>query len=312
MPALIVSAEGLCLRTYNDIFCFVSMLKYVVKELGSIFCYNFVIFSFFLYCSDLMGQQPMMIPPPMPGGAMPSYGRGGPTPYGGPVVPPSHMVGGARVGGVDVGFNGYDEIGRGGGGRGFAGGGGFADRGRGGGGRGFGGRGFGGDGRGRGFSGRGFDLGRGGGRSGASACYGGGPGGGRGWRGGRPGGDDLDNIALPKPDFRGLIPFKKDFYVESPSVRAMTEQEILIYRARREITVEGRDVPKPIRMFQEANFPGISLCFFFFIVTYDFSCKNACGCGPKGSTILYGLDNISSLVQLHCPFRMLTCSCSSS
>ncbi|KAL8457942.1 hypothetical protein ACS0TY_035704 [Phlomoides rotata] len=35
----------------------------------------------------------------------------------------------------------------------------------------------------------------------------------------------------------------------------MTEQEVMMYRARREITVEGHDVPKPIRMFHEANFP---------------------------------------------------------
>ncbi|KAI3454437.1 hypothetical protein Pfo_011100 [Paulownia fortunei] len=218
--------------------------------------------------SDLMGQPPMMIPPPIPGGAAPSYGRGGPTPYGGTQVAPPHMVGVARVAGGSVGFSGYHEIERGAG-RGFEAGrgSGFTDRGRGGG-RGFGGRGLSnsgigdrrGDGRGREagrggrVSGRGFDLGRGGGRSGAS-----GRAGGSGVRGGRPRGDDLDNIALPKPDFRGLIAFKKDFYVESPSVRAMTEQEVMMYRARREITVEGHDVPKPIRMFQEANFPDYCL-----------------------------------------------------
>lgn len=33
----------------------------------------------------------------------------------------------------------------------------------------------------------------------------------------------------------------------------------MLYRARREITVEGYDVPKPIRHFQEANFPGYCL-----------------------------------------------------
>ncbi|KAL7098418.1 hypothetical protein ACP275_09G016900 [Erythranthe tilingii] len=189
--------------------------------------------------SDLMGHPSMMIP--SGGGGVPSYGRGGPTPYGGPVVAPPHMVGGEWFGGGGgggVGFNGYDEIGHGAG-RGFVAGhgGGFADQGRGSG----------------GFSGRGYDLGRGGGRSGG---FGGGRGGGCGGRGGR---DDLDNITLTKPDFRGLIPFKKDFYVESPSVRAMTEQEVLMYRAHREITVEGQDVPKPIRMFQEANFPDYCL-----------------------------------------------------
>lgn len=198
----------------------------------------------------------MMIPPPMPGGAAPIYGRGGPN-NGGPPVAPHHMVGGARNGYHDMEHGVGRGFGEGRGGR-------FSDRGGGGGGGGFGGGGFSnsgfgdrrGGGRGRevGRSGRGFDLGRGGGR-------GGGYGGGRGGRGSRPRGDDLDNISLPKQDFSGLIAFKKDFYVESPSVRAMTEQEVMMYRARREITVEGHDVPKPIRMFHEANFPGISLIY---------------------------------------------------
>lgn len=178
----------------------------------------------------------MMIPPPVPGGAPPSYGRIGPQ------VPPPYVVGGARSGyqmehGVGRGFgaghsNGFVERGGGGGwygGRGHSNNG-VGDRG---------------GGRGGHFSGRGFDHSRGGGFSG-----------GRGGRGSRSKGDDLDNISLPKPDFSGLIPFKKDFYVESPSVRAMTEQEVMMYRARREITVEGHDIPKPIRVFEEASFPG--------------------------------------------------------
>ncbi|KAL2936260.1 DEAD-box ATP-dependent RNA helicase 30 [Bienertia sinuspersici] len=56
-----------------------------------------------------------------------------------------------------------------------------------------------------------------------------------------------------------MIPFKKDFYLESPSVRAMSEQEVAVYRARRDITVEGHDVPRPIRLFPEAGFPGYCL-----------------------------------------------------
>jgi len=106
-----------------------------------------------------------------------------------------------------------------------------------------------------GAGGRGYDLGRGGGRFGTSRDGGG--------RGGRHGGGgsrgDLDNIALPKQDFGNLVHFEKNFYVETPSVRAMSEHEAVVYRGRREITVEGHDVPKPIRMFQEANFPGNSM-----------------------------------------------------
>jgi ATP-dependent RNA helicase DDX5/DBP2 len=93
----------------------------------------------------------------------------------------------------------------------------------------------------------------------------GGRGGGSGGRGGRGSGagrggksrDDLDNIVLPRQDFKNLVPFEKNFYVEGPEVQAMSEQEVFTYRARREITVEGRDVPKPVRFFHEANFPGI-------------------------------------------------------
>ncbi|PNT73434.1 DEAD-box ATP-dependent RNA helicase 30 [Brachypodium distachyon] len=86
--------------------------------------------------------------------------------------------------------------------------------------------------------------------------FGGGPGGFRGGgRGGSNGRDGLDSLSLPKPDFRDLIPFEKSFYVECPAVQAMSDMEVAQYRQLRDITVEGREVPKPIRYFQEANFP---------------------------------------------------------
>lgn len=129
-------------------------------------------------------------------------------------------------------------------------------------------------GRGGGFGGRGgdrkYDTGRysggGGGRGrGGGSFRGGGRGGRGGGFGGRHGGgsskDDLNNISLPKQDFRNLVPFEKNFYIESPAVRAMSEQEVLQYRASRDITVQGQDVPRPIRSFHEANFPGIFLVY---------------------------------------------------
>lgn len=203
----------------------------------------------FLNCSDLAGAQP------------PSYGPGGgPSQYGRPMVAHPPVMGGGS-GGVS-GFDGYPGF-SGGAGRGFFGGtahGGVGDRrddirGRGGGGFDFG---RGGGGRGSVDAGRGgFRGGRGGGRGGFDGGRSGRDGfGGRDGRHGRPR-DDLDNLSLPKQEFGNLVPFEKNFYVESPSVRAMTEQEATLYRTRREITVQGHDVPKPIRMFQEANFPGI-------------------------------------------------------
>jgi len=94
------------------------------------------------------------------------------------------------------------------------------------------------------------------GRGGRGGSSGGGRG--RGGRGGKSK-DDLDNLMLPKQDFKNLVPFEKNFYVEGPEVQAMSEQEVTVYRARREITVEGRDVPKPVRFFHEANFPEFCL-----------------------------------------------------
>ncbi|KAI8529077.1 hypothetical protein RHMOL_Rhmol12G0197600 [Rhododendron molle] len=239
--------------------------------------------------SDLMGPVPPVVPPVMGGGPA-AYGRGGPAPYG--ASPAPYAAGGRGARGVADsvngagGYNGYPpfqphsgrgfDIGIGGGGGGGGGGRGYGDGrdgGRGSGHGGYGGRGFDSGGRGgrsvggRGSGGRGFDGGRtsdrsfDGGRGGRS--FGGSRG--RGFDGGRGGGrggvskGDLDNITLPKQDFRNLVPFEKNFYIESPSVRAMSEQDTMLYRSRREITVEGQDIPNPIRVFPEANFPDYCL-----------------------------------------------------
>lgn len=67
---------------------------------------------------------------------------------------------------------------------------------------------------------------------------------------------DYDGGESPrKSDLDGLTPFEKNFYVESPYVAAMTEREVEEYRLRREITVEGRDVPKPVQSFKDVGFP---------------------------------------------------------
>lgn len=68
---------------------------------------------------------------------------------------------------------------------------------------------------------------------------------------------DHDGVESPKrTDLDGLPPFKKNFYVESQSVAAMSERDVEEYRKRREITVEGRDVPKPVKGFEDVGFPG--------------------------------------------------------
>ncbi|CAN6448943.1 unnamed protein product [Victoria cruziana] len=115
--------------------------------------------------------------------------------------------------------------------------------------------------------GRGSDWGRGGmgddwGRGGVGGrgySYGGRGGGFRGGRDfGRPSAD-LNSVSLPKEDFGNLIPFEKDFYAECPSVQAMTDEDVALYRKGRDITVEGHDIPRPVRQFHEANFPDYCL-----------------------------------------------------
>ena len=73
---------------------------------------------------------------------------------------------------------------------------------------------------------------------------------------------DYDVAEPPrKLDLDGLTPFEKNFYVESPSVAAMSEKEVE-YRLQREITVEGRDVPQPVKSFSDVGFPGTSYWIF--------------------------------------------------
>merc|ERR1719230_350656 len=53
-----------------------------------------------------------------------------------------------------------------------------------------------------------------------------------------------------------LIKFEKDFYQQHPAVTAMQEQEADRIRRHKLITiVEGHNVPKPVRTFEEASFP---------------------------------------------------------
>ncbi|RZC02347.1 DEAD-box ATP-dependent RNA helicase 20, partial [Glycine soja] len=68
---------------------------------------------------------------------------------------------------------------------------------------------------------------------------------------------DYDDGGSPKRNLSldGLPHFEKNFYIESPAVRAMTDAEVNEYRQQREITVEGRDIPKPVKSFHDAGFP---------------------------------------------------------
>jgi len=95
-------------------------------------------------------------------------------------------------------------------------------------------------------------------RSGDGGGYGGYGGGGAGGHGGGYGGGgrrDLDTMELPRADFHNLPKFEKNFYLEHPAVTARSMAEVEEYRRRREITVTGEGVPKPVTTFEEASFP---------------------------------------------------------
>jgi ATP-dependent RNA helicase DDX5/DBP2 len=64
-------------------------------------------------------------------------------------------------------------------------------------------------------------------------------------------------VNLPKQhwDLAALPKFEKNFYREHPNVEKMSESEVNEFRRANAITVQGRDVPKPIRTFEEASFP---------------------------------------------------------
>lgn len=58
---------------------------------------------------------------------------------------------------------------------------------------------------------------------------------------------DWDLDKLPK--------FEKNFYVEHPAVAARSWDEVDEFRKKHEITVVGKNVPKPVTTFEEASFP---------------------------------------------------------
>jgi len=92
-----------------------------------------------------------------------------------------------------------------------------------------------------------------------------------GFRGGRGGGNRFGNARgggfndiqmgpvgpLQPVDFSQveLKPFRKDFYEESPEVAARSDAEVAQFRKENEMTLTGRDIPKPLQTFDELNFP---------------------------------------------------------
>uniref|UniRef100_A0A8C7ZPV1 RNA helicase n=1 Tax=Oryzias sinensis TaxID=183150 RepID=A0A8C7ZPV1_9TELE len=86
---------------------------------------------------------------------------------------------------------------------------------------------------------------------------GGGGGGGGGNRGGPSGkfGNPGERLRKKHWNLDELPKFQKNFYQEHPDVTHRSPQEIEQYRRNKEVTVKGRDCPKPMIKFNEASFP---------------------------------------------------------
>jgi ATP-dependent RNA helicase DDX5/DBP2 len=56
-------------------------------------------------------------------------------------------------------------------------------------------------------------------------------------------------------DTHNLPKFEKSFYKEDPIVTNRSEADVLKFRAQHGISIQGRDVPRPVETFDEAGFP---------------------------------------------------------
>ena len=109
---------------------------------------------------------------------------------------------------------------------------------------------------------------------GSSSSYGGGSSYGGSYGGGSyGGGGGYDNGTfgsnLPKQRWDEELPkFEKNFYYEHPAVQQLTEQEVYKFRKDKDIVIKGNNIPKPVRSFEEASFPGMfgkAYIFLYFI-----------------------------------------------
>ncbi|QIW95693.1 hypothetical protein AMS68_001211 [Peltaster fructicola] len=73
------------------------------------------------------------------------------------------------------------------------------------------------------------------------------------------GGDRMNNLGAglkqQEWDMATLPKFEKSFYKEDPAVAARSPQEVDAFRRSHNMTIAGRNVPKPVEDFDEAGFP---------------------------------------------------------
>ena len=65
----------------------------------------------------------------------------------------------------------------------------------------------------------------------------------------------LENADKRCPDINAMPKLEKSFYKEDPAVSSRSESEVIKFRNQHAISVQGRDVPRPVETFDEAGFP---------------------------------------------------------
>ncbi|KAJ9609682.1 ATP-dependent RNA helicase dbp2 [Cladophialophora chaetospira] len=96
--------------------------------------------------------------------------------------------------------------------------------------------------------------------NGYSNGYSSGYGGSNGYSGGGGGGGDKmsnlgANLKQQTWDLGTMPKFEKSFYNEDPSVTARSQRDVDEFRRKMEISIQGRNVPRPVETFDEAGFP---------------------------------------------------------
>lgn len=64
-----------------------------------------------------------------------------------------------------------------------------------------------------------------------------------------------DSLIKPEWDMANLGSIQKNFYKPHANVEARSEDEVQMFRAAKEITVSGNNIPRPNQVFDEGNFP---------------------------------------------------------
>jgi ATP-dependent RNA helicase DDX5/DBP2 len=84
-------------------------------------------------------------------------------------------------------------------------------------------------------------------------------GGSNGYSGGGGGGDKMSNLGAGLKtqhwDLNTMPKFEKSFYKEDPAVTNRSQKEVDEFRRTHEISIQGRNVPRPVETFDEAGFP---------------------------------------------------------